>query len=157
MSTESTTADAPHHNPDWLRRMALDERLSYDEMADRAGVTRRTIRRWIHRHGLQSEFRIEYVCDAVDVPEDERDYAHRIDEFAAERDLWLGVTMDVRVGACVFGAGGYVTTDVDLNEVRRLVTYRAGGISNDAILGALERIVRESDGPTPVNPPTRDA
>lgn len=156
MSTESTTTDAPHRDPDWLRRMALDERISYAEMADRAGVTRHTIRKWIDKHDLQSEFRIAYVCYELNVPEDEHDYAHRIDEFADERDLWLGVTMDVRVGACVFGAAGYMTPAITLNAVRRLVTHQRGVVSNDDIIGAIERILKESDDLPPVNPPAHD-
>ena len=157
MEAKNTTEDAPYRNPEWLRRMALDERMSYEEIADRAEVSRYTIRNWIGKHGLQSEFRIAYTCYELDVPEDEHDYAHRIDEYAEERDLWLGIPMNVRVAACVFGAAGHMTPPITLNEVRKLTThYRRSGISNDDIAGAIERIIRESDGETPVNPPTRE-
>ena len=157
MEAKNTTEDAPYRDPEWLRRMALDERMSYEEIADRAGVKRHTIRKWIHKHGLQSEFRITYICYELGVPEEEHDYAYRIDEYAQERDLWLGIPMDVRVAACVFGAAGNMTPTITLNRVRKLATnYRRCGITNDDIIGAIERVIRESDGETPVNPPTHE-
>jgi hypothetical protein len=49
-----TEPGPPYRDPEWLRRMYVDEGLSYDQIADIAGCAQATVMKWARRHGIKS-------------------------------------------------------------------------------------------------------
>ena len=112
-----STDDQPHHRRDWLVEKYHDERMSFTDVADHAGVAVSTIQYWMDKHDIPTRRQGPTLSREVSLVQDRRGYKRWYNEHQ-------GATFTCYVHQLLAIAKGYDPGDVFAEEAE--VHHRNG-------------------------------